>query len=505
MPEAPAASERILLLTAPRDARIAAHQLADAGFVAHACTDMPSLCVEIEAGAGAAIVGEEFLDDDATERLASTLRRQPAWSDFPLLVVASRKRREHASHEPLDVLGNVTLLDPPLRIRTLLRSVRAALRARSRQYAARTAITQRDRFLAILGHELRNPLSAIALAAETAAPPGGDAAPPVLVIRRQVAHLTRLVDDLLDVARVTSGRIHLQREPMRIDALVGDDLLASMRPAFVEAGIELSSSLARDVWVEGDRVRLEQVVTNLLTNALKFTHRGGHVRVELRRRDGDAVLTVADDGAGIAPDVLPHVFEQFVQGESTLHRSEGGMGLGLSLVRTLVELHGGTVSAASEGRGHGATFVVSLPALPEQRATTPQRARAAEAPAAAARRVVVVEDNVDARELLVLALRRFGHDVAEASDGEEALNVLAEGEHDAAIVDLGLPKIDGYEVARRVRSKLGPDMLLVALSGYGQPEDVRRAEEAGYDVHLTKPADLATLCSVIGAARTQRA
>jgi signal transduction histidine kinase/CheY-like chemotaxis protein len=503
MPDDVAASERILLLTTgDRDARIARGHLARVGISSHVCESVEELCEAIAAGAGAALLAEEQLDEPAMRRLQAVLARQPAWSDFPMLVVANRKRTEHQAVEPLDALGNVTLLDPPLRIRTLLRSVHAALRGRRRQYAARAAIVERDRFLAILGHELRNPLSAISLATEVVTLESGSPSPHLKVMRRQVAHLSRLVDDLLDVARVTSGRIQLQREPTRFDVLVRDHVMVSMRAGFSEAGVALTGDFREPVWVQADRVRIEQVVNNLLANALKFTPCGGHVHLEQRRESESVRLSVIDDGAGIAPEVLPHVFEQFVQGESTLHRAEGGMGLGLALVRMLVELHGGSVTAHSEGKGKGSVFTIRLPAFEpdhRQRGDAVPGAVDAEAEdgASESQRILVVEDNDDARELLAIALRRVGHRVVEAEDGEAALDAMEGREIDAAIIDLGLPKLDGYEVARRARREYGRDLFLVALSGYGQPEDVQRAKDAGYDVHLTKPADIPVICAVL--------
>jgi signal transduction histidine kinase/CheY-like chemotaxis protein len=492
-------SERVLLFTtSERDGRLAQEHLHQVGVAAQVCGSIEDVCREIERGAGLAILTEDRLDEPAVRWLGACLARQPPWSDFPVLVVAGRPRREHETPEPLLLLGNVTLLDPPLRIRTLMRSVHAALRGRRRQYAARTAIHERDRFLAILGHELRNPLSAISLATEVAAMQSPGCTPQLAVMRRQIAHLTRLVDDLLDVARVTSGRIQLQREPTRLDTLVEEQILAAVRPRYVEAGIELTADLEAGAEIEADRVRFEQIVNNLLANALKFTPRGGHVHVETRREDDVVRLSVSDDGAGIAPDVLPQVFEQFVQGESTLDRSGAGLGLGLALVRTLVQLHGGTVTAMSAGKGMGSRFDVRVPALRRASAPASKQASPIATQEAAPCRVLVVEDNDDAREQLVLALRHFGHRVVEACDGEAALDVFEEESLDAAIIDLGLPKVDGYEVARRVRRDHGRELFLVALSGYGQPADVRRAKDAGYDVHLTKPADLSTLRAVLG-------
>jgi len=493
-------SERILVLTlTEREAEIAQDQFAQAGLAAHMCRDVNELCQEMERGAGAALLVEERLLNGSRTQLEAALSRQPPWSDFPLMVVAARRRRSESASEPLEKLGNVTLLDPPLRLRTMLRAARAALRSRRRQYAAREAIVERDRFLAMLGHELRNPLSAIALATEVASARTSGDSIHLPIMRRQIEHLTRLVDDLLDIARVTSGRIHLRTEPLRLDPLLRDTITL-MRDRFQKNRIELDLDVEGACWVLGDAVRLEQVIVNLLTNAAKYTFPGGHVRVRCWKEGDDVQISVLDDGAGISADFLPLLFQQFKQGENTLDRAQGGLGVGLALVRALVELHGGSVSATSAGRGRGSEFRVRLPLLLGHQETVRLVAppyEPAPSPMASSRRVLLVEDNEDARELLALTLRDAGHDVAEATDGEEGLRHLTELEVDVAIVDLGLPIIDGFEIARRARKLHGSALFLIALSGYGQPQDKRAALEAGFDLHLTKPTNMARLRSLV--------
>jgi CheY-like chemotaxis protein len=248
----------------------------------------------------------------------------------------------------------------------------------------------------------------------------------------------------------------------------------------------------RKVVVEGDAVRLEQVVTNLLTNALKYTPAGGSVTVTLETEGADAVLRVADDGVGITPEVLPRIFDLFVQGEAHLDRSNGGMGIGLTLVRAIVALHGGRVEASSAGSGAGSEFTVRLP-----RSASAEKFPDEDDPRPAALpkpcRIVLVEDNGDVREPLEMLLRESGHEVEGVSDGERGVEAILAMRPDVALVDIGLPSLDGYEVARRVRSALGPAVLLVALSGYGQPEDRRRALAAGFDAHFTKPVEISAL------------
>jgi signal transduction histidine kinase/ActR/RegA family two-component response regulator len=370
----------------------------------------------------------------------------------------------------------------------------------AREHAARadaeSASRGKDELLAMLGHELRNPLSAITTAVhvlETGDPPAELARRALEVIARQNAHLAHLVDDLLDVARVTSGKIALVRRPVELSQAVRHSLATLAAGGRTERH-RVTLDLV-PIWADVDETRFEQIVNNLLGNALRFTPAGGAIRVTLRLEEDDAVLSVQDTGVGIAPDMLPRVFDLFAQGERGPDRGAGGLGLGLTLVRRITELHGGRVDAASEGTGHGSTFTVRLPAL----AAPPAPARAAvTAPSdGAPRRVLVVEDNTDAREMLSHLLRLSGHEVHHAADGPGGLEASLRLRPDIALVDVGLPGFDGYEVARRVRESVGPSIYLVALTGYGQPDDRRQAMEAGFDAHLVKPVNPDALLAAI--------
>jgi signal transduction histidine kinase/ActR/RegA family two-component response regulator len=369
------------------------------------------------------------------------------------------------------------------------------------QVARRTAeLTEanrrKDEFLAMLSHELRNPLAPIRNAVEILA--AVDLAEPQArwareVIARQVQHVTRLVDDLLDVSRIMGGKVQLRREATTLQDAVARAVEATA-PLAGARGHAMSVALPPEpVRLEADPTRLAQVFANLLTNAAKYTDPGGQVWLTGRVEGGEAVVRVRDTGVGIAADLLPHVFEPFTQGEHSLARSEGGLGVGLTLVKRLVELHGGTVEAHSEGPGKGSEFTVRLP-LPDGR----ERGGAAAPPAAEAagpaRRVLVVDDNRDAADSLALLLQAMGHEVATAYDGAEALAQSGRLRPDAVLLDLGLPEMDGYEVARRLRREPGlRGVLLVALTGYGHEEDRRRTLESGFDAHLVKPADLGVL------------
>jgi len=379
---------------------------------------------------------------------------------------------------------------------------RGRLEEELRQQTAELAEAHRrkDEFLSMLAHELRNPLAPI-LYSTQALDHLARAEPAIQrhrgVIERQVKHMSRLVDDLLDVSRITRGTIVLRKEVLRLDEIL-DRAIESVRP-LVEAReqrIQLSQP-AEPIWLDVDPTRLEQVMVNLLTNAAKYSDRGSAITVESEQREARVVVRVKDTGIGIAPDLLPHVFDLFVQEQQALDRAQGGLGIGLTLVKGLVESHGGEISAHSNGPGCGSEFLVTLPA-----AASPEAPLAPSPPASASRRagvrVLIVEDNPDAAETLTDLLELWGHEVCHAPDGSTALEQARSFQPDLALVDIGLPGMDGYELARRLRAQ-GPvrPPLLVALTGYGQEDDQRRSREAGFDRHLVKPIDLQVLRALV--------
>jgi signal transduction histidine kinase/ActR/RegA family two-component response regulator len=466
--------------------------------------DIDALCSLVEEGAAAVLVAHEALAPAPARRLADLLARQEPWSDLPVIVFA-RTPPSGSSAEAHASLGNVTLLDPPVQVATIVAAVRAALRARRRQYAARDVLNElaasvqaRDRFLAMLGHELRNPLGAVSMAADLLGQPGVDLARTRAIIVRQSKKLSRLVDDLLEVSRVASGKIALKRERIDLREIV-ERSLDPVEPLAGRAGVSIHLALPGDpALVDGDPVRLDQIVGNLVSNAAKYTPRGGTIDVELESRPPFAVLRVSDTGIGIPSEMLEHIFEPFTQVQSSIGRSEGGLGLGLSLVRGLVALHGGRVEARSEGEGRGSEFVVELPL--SQARKLPDAA-AAPAPARSPRRrVLVVEDGEDNRSAMLMILERLGHVPVGASDGPSGVRVALETRPHVAFVDVGLPGFDGYEVARRIREGLGRDVLLVAVTGYGQARDRERTKLAGFDLHLVKPVEVDSIrCAMDGA------
>ena len=371
------------------------------------------------------------------------------------------------------------------------------------------AAREKDSFLAMLSHELRNPLGAICHASRVIrlrAAVGQDVARPLATLERQVRNAARLLDDLLDVSRITRGLVELRTEPVELQAVIASAVDAQ-RPLLEAAGQSLALDLPpAPLTVDGDPTRLEQVVANLLHNAIKYTPERGHVRLALAREGDEVLLRVEDDGTGIAPELLPRLFDLFVQGETGLARSRGGLGIGLTLVKRLVELHGGTVEARSAGPGQGSTFTVRLRARGLERvegaaagAAKPAADRAARPPPGGAR-VLVVEDNVDAAALLAEYLRALGHDVRVANDGAQAIGVVGGFTPDVALLDVGLPGMDGYELARRLRARLGDAPLIVAVTGYGQESDRRLARAAGFARHLTKPVAPEELAALVAAA-----
>ncbi len=356
---------------------------------------------------------------------------------------------------------------------------------------------QKDEFLAMLGHELRNPLAPIRNAAYVLRHSGS--LDPRLehfcdMIDRQATHMVRLVDDLLDASRVTSGKIRLQKERVSLSAMV-QQAVETVRPLIDRKGQTLTLDMCPElIEVDADAARLVQVIANLLNNAAKFTPEHGRITLSTERAGLSATIRIRDTGVGIAPELLPRIFELFVQGTTSLDRAEGGLGIGLPLVRRLVAMHGGQVEAHSAGAGQGSEFVVTWPGLPPARSAAPAAPHARPTTPGERLRILVVEDNVEVAKSFVFVLDPMGHEVRTAYNGRAALDLASVFVPDVAFVDLGLPDIDGYEVARRVRQQAAcRGTLLVALSGYGREEDKQRAREAGFDHHLTKPVDPSTI------------
>jgi PAS domain S-box-containing protein len=627
---------RVLILPhTRRDGDVTCALFERSGLTCQVLERAAKLATEIERAVGAVVLTDAAFSDRDIERFLVVLERQPAWSDVPVVLLTQAGIESPETARLRGALKNVTLLNRPTSVRTLLSSVQAALRGRARQYqirdqmqrlreteeavrirerqlhtladnspdiltrfdsalrhvfvnkaavrttgfvgkdfigrtsreiglpqelcdvwersvrevfsvgevrnveftysgppqrrhytsalvpefapggqvetvlcvtrdvterknaedALRLADRRKDEFLAMLAHELRNPLAPIRNASELLERtlPGDDRTQgTVAIVKRQVAHLTRLVDDLLDVSRITQGRIELQRRPLEVAAIIAQ-ALESVDPLLREKRhrVLLDSSYP-PLYVNADNARLAQCFINVLTNAAKYTDPGGKIGIAVREEDGSAVVTVSDNGVGISAELLPRIFDLFVQSERSLDRSQGGLGIGLSVVQRLIEMHDGRVSVSSEGQGCGSTFVIRLPL------TTPAAATAGDRPARQAppRRVLVVDDNQDAAQSLAQILSLNGHTAESVFGPEAALERLAAFRPEVVLLDIGLPRMDGYELARRIRGG-ECQVQLIALTGYGQREDIERAAAAGFDAHLVKPVDFSALDRIL--------
>jgi signal transduction histidine kinase len=381
-------------------------------------------------------------------------------------------------------------------------SLATEVRERTRaETLLKEAVVKRDEFLAMLSHELRNPLSPLRNASHMLMQ--GDTQDPKIiwsrgVIERQLKHMIRLVDDLLDVSRIARGKIVLISERVAVPDVIAA-AVETVQPLLEQKNQSLSVDASDPgVLVRGDPVRLAQVVGNLLHNAAKYTGAGGQIVLSARQIDGRAVISVRDTGIGISPESMPHIFELFTQIPTDRAATGGGLGIGLALVRALVELHGGEISAASDGIDNGSEFTVRLPLYVSAEQAPPQAVEKGEQPLQIRRNILIADDNQDALESLALMLRLEGHEVHCASDGEEALALAGLRKPEIVVLDVGMPKLDGCEVARRIRAESwGRDAVLVALTGWGQDADRKRSREAGFDMHLVKPVDPATICDML--------
>jgi signal transduction histidine kinase len=496
--------QRVLLVEdEPAYARLLREALRDAEGPPHEVTWVDTLARALEALRGATfdivLLDLGLPDADGSEALLRVCEAAPS---VPIVVLSARNdldvalqsMRQGAQEYLVKGLSEHVLL--PRAIRYAIERKRLQDAAAFSKAQAERANAAKDEFLAMLGHELRNPLAPIVTALELMKLRGETFARHERdVIERQVGHLSRLVDDLLDVSRITQRKLQLKRRPADLAQVVAHAIeMAS--PLLEDRNHELEVDLRPGpLTVDGDPERLAQVIANLLRNAAKYTEPRGHIAIAALRQDGEIRVSVRDNGIGIEQSLLPELFGLFVQGPRALDRAQGGLGLGLALVKSLVEMHGGSVSVASEGLGRGSEFVVCLPALdlpPEAASPAP----AVRPPRAGARRILVVDDNIDAAETLAATLRHEGHTVCVAFDGPSALRMADEFRPDAALLDIGLPLMDGYELAGRLRAQLG-GIHLIALTGYGEAADRERSRGAGFSAHLVKPVEMDTVLSAL--------
>jgi signal transduction histidine kinase/ActR/RegA family two-component response regulator len=500
------------------DREVICRALADSHIFCASLAENEDLARELHRGAGTLIIAEEDLRARHEADVAAFVRNQPGWSDLPVFVLTTSGASSPAAAQLLDLFGNVTLIERPIRIPVLISTVRAALRARMRQHEMRAQIAERariadalretdrrkDEFLAALAHELRNPLAPLSNTLHLLRSRGekdADERRAHDVMRRQVQHLTRLVDDLLDVSRITRGKVSLQREVVDLQTVVRSAVETS-RPVIEANGHTLEVALpTRLVQLHGDPVRLAQAISNLLNNAAKYTPAGGLIRLTAERDDGCAVIRVIDNGIGIAEAALPHVFDLFMQEDESSGRAQGGLGIGLTLVRTFIHLHGGEVRAFSAGPNRGSEFVIRLPSMESTRKLSQEQDETAAIPKQP-HRILIVDDNEDGAQSLAMLLELQGNVVATAYDGQEAVKTVSEFHPDVVLLDIGLPTMSGYDTARLMREHPDSrDALIIALTGWGQEEHRRRSREAGFDHHLVKPVDMHVLEGLLASSR----
>jgi signal transduction histidine kinase/ActR/RegA family two-component response regulator len=502
-----------VLVFAPigRDAALTHDFLQRASIPNVICDSMTTLCDIVECGGvGALLLTEEALDDAAFSRLTALLEDQPSWSEIPVLLFAGSSGADMTLRtiQSIESLRNVTLFERPIRLAAVLSAVRAALRARARQYEVRDLLVElqqaraaaeaanrlKDEFLATLSHELRTPLNAIV--GWTSMLTRGQVEPSRMphvfeALDRNAQSQAQLIADVLDVSRIVTGKLQLQLTTVDMRDLVAESAEA-VRAAASGKEIQLSvEEETADCLVRGDAGRLQQVVWNLLSNAVKFTPAGGAIRVRVTRDERHVEVSVADTGAGISPEFLPHVFDRFRQADQTSTRVHGGLGLGLSIVKHLIELHGGTVAASSDGPGQGACFTVRL--LAADRPLTDVSAPTPLAPAEISlvgKTILVVDDDASTREILSAALERTGAIVYAAASAAEAWNTLHDCTPDVLVTDIAMPVEDGVSFMRRIRnsSKVGARLPAIALSAFADARSEENARAAGFSAFVAKPA-----------------
>ncbi len=489
--------EKRVLIYAPtgQDAALASKMLTLANVENLVTATAAQLAAELLVGVGAVLTVEEALSNGGGLKvLGDFVQGQPNWSDLPIVLLTNRGPDSLSVRQAIGVLGNVTLLERPVRTLTLITSLQSVLRAREKQYQVRETDRRKDEFLASLGHELRNPLAPIRTSMGVLTHLYPDQAPVKKVsevIERQVAHLTRLVDDLLDVARINSGKIELQRDYTTFAAIMNHVTeLCSAPAAARRIKIELALP-SEEVVLYADYARVVQIVANILSNAVKFTPVDGYITVRATVEFGAVKIYVKDTGIGLEPEALGRIFAMFEQSRPPSGQIASGLGIGLSLSRQFAEMHGGSVHVSSEGLGKGSEFIVTLPVVTEDRPNAaPQTGQAVIGKVDRRPKVLVVDDNRDAADSLQALFEMENCSVATAYDGYEAVQAVEETMPDMIVMDLGMPSMDGYEAARRIRGKPGSQgVLMIALTGWGQSDARQRTIEAGFDHHLIKPVN----------------
>jgi signal transduction histidine kinase/CheY-like chemotaxis protein len=485
-----------------RDDAMTMRELRRAGIDALACPDADELRREVFEGCGAVLLAEEALSDRATSHLLRAIATQEPWSDLWLLVLARQGADSPTIAQAMAMGANLSVLERPMRVAALITAVRTALRARRRQYELRDLLEnlsiadqRKTEFLATLAHELRNPLAPLSNCVGLLKRGVPDQVPVLQVMDRQLHHLIRLVDDLLELSRITRGKVELRMEDLDLRRVV-DAAVETSRPLVEKHNHQLWISLRDEpLCVRGDPVRLAQVLSNLLNNAARYTDDGGRISLEAYSEEGEAVLAVSDNGSGISQDALEGVFDMFTQADASDTRAKHGLGIGLALVRNLVEMHGGVVGAQSEGPGLGSRFEVRLPLVSGGRHAGADATSPLQLPIS--RKVLVVDDNRDAADTLMHLLEQVGARVQVAYDGPGAISLVESFAPEVVVLDLGMPGMSGLDVARQIRKRPEPAPMLIALTGWGQSADRELTRDAGFRHHLTKPVNFAELHALL--------
>lgn len=505
-------NENRVLLLAPtaKDASASAELLERSGLQCHVCRNINDICEELKQGAGLIVLPEEAVLFSRGKVLTTSLHTQPSWSNIPVVVLTSAGPDSAIKVRAILELGDVTLLKRPLEVVTLVNAVKAALRDRERQYLLRDYLIERksmedalleadrkkDDFIALLAHELRNPLAPIRNGLQVMRLAGGDVnaiANARAMMDRQLSHMVRLVDDLLDVSRIRRNKMELRKGQVLLADAVNVAVETS-RPMIETAGHDLQVSLpSGPVFLNADLTRLAQIFSNLLTNSAKYTKPRGRIRLLAERRVGEVRVTVQDNGIGIPPEAIGHIFDMFSQVDRSIERTTGGLGIGLALVKGLVEMHGGTVTAESDS--NGSLFTVKLPItemdLKSNSASPSDNGHGS-------RRVLVVDDNRDGADSLAMMLNLLGDEVRTANDGIEAIEVAEVFRPEVILMDIGMPRLNGLEATRRIReNEWGKTITIIALTGWGQDSDREKSRTAGCNGHLVKPVHLPDLEKVL--------
>lgn len=494
--------ENRLLIYTPtgKDGRLIAGVFERARMSCYVCANANDVFEEMIKGVGALVVADETLTAEFLKGIQLFLEHQPSWSDLPFVVLRQTAPDTPEMRARYVMLGNITLLDRPVRSVTLVSTATSALRARSRQYEMREIDRRKDEFLAMLAHELRNPLAPISAASELLRAPRLDherIKQTSEIISRQVRHMTGLIDDLLDVSRVSRGLITLDGGTQDAWQIVAS-AVEQVRPLMDSRQHTLTvQDATADAHIFGDQKRLVQIVANILNNAAKYTPMGGRISLRVQADDANVIFTVDDNGIGMEPDVLNRVFEMFAQGERSSDRAQGGLGIGLAIVKSLVNLHRGTITAYSAGLGKGSTFTLTLPRV----ADLPTRVQAPFpelVPVHSAHRIIVVDDNIDAANTLGKILEIAGYEVTIEHSAKAALQRIKTDSPVACLLDIGLPDMDGITLVKKLRQQTSTaSSLMIAITGYGQDSDRQNSLEAGFDHHLVKPVDLPHLLKIL--------